>query len=69
MTDGRGNRTEYRYNEHDQISEIITPKGHHAMRMNYDDRYRAIDQTVGESELYSFVYLIISYLTYPSGTT
>jgi RHS repeat-associated protein len=56
MTDGRGNRTEYRYNENDQINEIITPKDHHAMRMNYDNRYRVIDQTVGESELYAFVY-------------
>ncbi|MCI5149798.1 MAG: RHS repeat protein, partial [Candidatus Electrothrix sp. MAN1_4] len=56
MTDGEGNRTEYRYNEEKQLTEIVTPLGHSTVRMSYDERYRVAEQVVGESERYSFAY-------------
>lgn len=56
MTDGRGNKTQYSYDDNKQLTEIITPLGTPSVRMSYDDRYRVSKQTVGEDELYAFVY-------------
>ncbi|MCI5161968.1 MAG: hypothetical protein D3917_08075 [Candidatus Electrothrix sp. AX5] len=56
MTDGEGNRTQYRYNEKKQLTEIVSPLDHPSVRMSYDDRYRVSEQVVGENERYAFAY-------------
>jgi RHS repeat-associated protein len=56
FTDGRGNRTAYQYDDNKQLIEIVTPLGHSSVQMSYDESYRVTSQTVGGSELYSFVY-------------
>lgn len=56
FTDGRGNRTAYQYDDNKQLIEIVTPLGHSSVQMSYDESYRVTSQTVGEDELYSFVY-------------
>ncbi|CAK8716174.1 RHS repeat-associated core domain-containing protein [Candidatus Electrothrix laxa] len=56
FTDGRGNQTAYQYDDNKQLIEIVTPLGHSSVQMSYDENYRVTSQTVGESELYSFVY-------------
>ncbi|TAA74141.1 MAG: RHS repeat-associated core domain-containing protein [Candidatus Electronema aureum] len=56
MTDGRGNKTQYTYDENKQLTKISTPLGTPSVQMSYDDRYRVSSQTVGESELYAFAY-------------
>ncbi|MCI5143974.1 MAG: RHS repeat protein, partial [Candidatus Electrothrix sp. AR3] len=54
--DGRGNRTQYSYDDLGQMLEIISAKGHPLVRNTYDDKYRVSKQIVGESEQYSFSY-------------
>ncbi|WPD22236.1 MAG: RHS repeat-associated core domain-containing protein [Candidatus Electrothrix scaldis] len=54
--DGRGNRTEYRYDDLGQMTGIISAEGHSVVRNSYDDEYRVNEQTVGESEMYSYSY-------------
>lgn len=56
MIDGRGNKTEYTYDDNKQLTEITTPLDVPSVRMSYDDRYRVSSQTVGENELYAFAY-------------
>jgi RHS repeat-associated protein len=56
FVDGRGNRTQYQYDELGQMTEIISAKGHPLVRNTYDDEYRVTEQIVGESEQYSFSY-------------
>jgi RHS repeat-associated protein len=54
--DGRGNRTEYRYDGNGQMTEIVSAKGHPVVRNSYDKQYRVSRQIVGASEEYSFSY-------------
>ncbi|XCN73277.1 MAG: HYD1 signature containing ADP-ribosyltransferase family protein [Candidatus Electrothrix aestuarii] len=56
VTDGKGNTTSYTYGDNKQLTEIRTPAGFPSVQMSYDENYRVTSQTVGESELYSFVY-------------
>ncbi|MCI5116047.1 MAG: hypothetical protein D3912_14765, partial [Candidatus Electrothrix sp. AX1] len=56
MIDGEGNRTEYRYDDNKQLTEVLSPLGHPSVQMSYDERYRVAEQVVGESERYAFAY-------------
>jgi YD repeat-containing protein len=54
--DGRGGRTEYRYDDFGQMTEIISPNGYSIVRNTYDEQYRVSEQIVKENERYSFTY-------------
>ncbi|CAK8713363.1 RHS repeat-associated core domain-containing protein [Candidatus Electrothrix gigas] len=56
VTDGRGNTTKYEYDDNKQLTQVLTPAGFPSVQMSYDDVYRVSSQTVGEDELYAFVY-------------
>ncbi|GAB4206675.1 MAG: hypothetical protein OHK0022_34000 [Roseiflexaceae bacterium] len=56
VTDPRGNTTRYVYNEQQQLTQVITPKGHPALRLSYDDQHRVSEQIIGETELHRFSY-------------
>ncbi|MCW5198350.1 hypothetical protein VU06_01215 [Desulfobulbus sp. F3] len=56
FVDGKGHRRQYRYDDHGQMTEIISAKGHPVVRNSYDKEYRVSRQIVGESEEYSFEY-------------
>ncbi|WLE95144.1 MAG: DUF6531 domain-containing protein [Candidatus Electrothrix communis] len=56
FVDGRGNRTQYQYDDLGQMTGIISAKGHSVVQNSYDDEYRVSEQTVGESEMYLYSY-------------
>ena len=56
FVDGKGNRTEYRYDDLGQMTGIISAKGHSVVQNSYDEEYRVSEQTVGENGMYSFSY-------------
>uniref|UniRef100_UPI004055E844 RHS repeat-associated core domain-containing protein n=1 Tax=Candidatus Electrothrix sp. TaxID=2170559 RepID=UPI004055E844 len=56
FVDGRGNRTQYQYDDLGQMTGIISAKGHSVVQNSYDEEYRVSEQTVGESEMYIYSY-------------
>lgn len=57
FVDGNGHRTEYIYADNGQLTDIITPKGHPAVRVAYDaDDARVLTETVGETVHHIFTY-------------
>jgi RHS repeat-associated protein len=56
FTDGRGKINQYAYTDHHQLEQVLTPKSHPSLRMEYDDQGRVKKQIVGETETYTFDY-------------
>jgi len=56
FTNGKNKITQYTYNAHHQLEQVLTPKSHPSLRIEYDDQGRVKKQIVGEAETYTFDY-------------
>lgn len=69
FTDGNGHTTEYVYNADGRLTAVITPEGHPALRLQYNDPLgRATQEIVGAAEIYNFAYDDDSHITTTTDT-
>ena len=56
VTDGNGHTTTYKYNDNQQLTEVLTPEGHHALEQIYDEEFRVDWQRIGRAQINDFEY-------------